>query len=50
MTMPQFRWFFNGLETEQCREMRQNTITSLAGARYDEKALEKLFSDLKGTA
>ena len=45
--MPQFRLYFNTLENMRTGEMRENIITTLAGARYDEDGLNKIFSDLE---
>lgn len=45
--MPQIKMYMQATEKERKRELKEQIITSLAGARYDEKSLQKLLKELE---
>ena len=47
LTVPQMKLFFRQLEELRRTEMRDLTIASLAGARYDKEGLDQLFKLLE---
>ena len=47
MTLAQINLFVTAAVKQHKSNMRNDVVSALAGARYDEKALDKLFKDLK---
>ena len=47
MTLAQINLFVGAATRQLKSRMRNDVISALAGARYDEKALDKLLKDLK---
>ena len=47
MTLAQIRLFSESIDFHNKTQLRDAVIAALAGARYDEKSLKKLFKDLQ---
>lgn len=47
MTLNQMRLFYKTIENLKKSEMKENIIASLAGARYDNEALDRIFNQLE---
>lgn len=47
MTIAQMRLFYKTIEESKKTEMKEDIVTTLAGARYDNEALGKLFNQLE---
>jgi hypothetical protein len=47
MTLDQFQMYLKAVHAIDKAEMRSNVISATAGARYDEKSLERLYRQLE---
>ena len=47
LTIAQMRAYFIQLEVLRKRELKEDIIASLAGSRYDNEGLDKLFKNLE---
>lgn len=47
MTLAQVRAYSAAVERARRRDLREAVVAALAGARYDEKGLKRLFKELE---
>jgi len=48
MTLDQFQMYLKAVSELNKAQMRNDVISATAGARYDEKSLERLYRQLEG--